>query len=105
MDLEFGNFAQRRTISIGEDNSVKVLKKSGEVLGSWKREQLEGIAYTSPNGFSQGALVFCETYHESLNRSTFQLLMVPHSVQVTLGNRDSAEQILKWFEETKGANK
>jgi hypothetical protein len=80
-----------------DGKSVKVQKKNGELIKAWEIHELEGVAYVAPNGFAQGVLVFCENYHASLEKSLVRLSGVPHGVMVTLSDRDSAKEVMAWF--------
>lgn len=101
MELAFGSI-YKRIVSIGDDNSVRVLKKSGEVLGSWTLDEIEGLAYVAPTQYQDGVLVFCKTYHETLVTSAWDLTSVAHSVPVTKDDVESAEKVKSWLHELKG---
>jgi hypothetical protein len=100
MEYNFGNWTQKRTIVL-DVNTVSVQKKNNELIQSWNIDELEGVAYVAPNGLTQGWLVFCENYHASLEKSLLVLGMVPHAVLVTLSDRDSAKEVIAWFNKEK----
>jgi len=101
MEYTLGNWSGKKKVIL-DGRTVKVQKKNGELIKSWNLDEIEGVAYKAPNGLTNGVLVFCETYHESLETSLFKLGTIPHGVVVAMGDRDSAKEILEWFNTEKG---
>lgn len=97
----FGNLGSRRMVSL-DKGTVKVMKNNGDLIQSWDIAELEGVAYKAPNALVNGVIVFCENYQDSLETSLVKLGMIPHSVAVTLGNRDAAKEVVAWFNREKG---
>ena len=92
-----GNWARKRIVEIGEDNTVYVKKGDGTVVTTLTLDQIAGIAHVKANGLTNGALRFCENYEDSVAASAWTLATLPDSVVLTTSDEESAQEILKWF--------
>jgi hypothetical protein len=96
-----GNWSTKRVVEISDDNTVTVKKNNGTVIKTFAVSQIAGIAHVKANGLTNGALRFCENYEDSVSASLWAMGTQPDSLVLTMGDDESVQEILGWFESHK----
>jgi hypothetical protein len=100
MEFTFGNWATKRLVKI-EGQTLSVMRKNGDVIKSWHINEIYGISYTPPAMMRDGTLGFADNYSDSLVTTWTTVATWPGSLTVTQSDKDSATQIIDWFDENR----
>lgn len=103
MEFKVGNFAQKRVIKVGEDNSISFLKTNGTLLKTWSIEEIYGIQYSPPTLVHEGSLAIAESYEDSKITAFSTITLMPHSVTISGADKEKVAELLAWFESNKSS--